>query len=244
MRWLLVSPFLLCSHRISLRVPALPAQEAQTLPGWFKIKPYAVSKTNEEAVRAKAGTGLKPPKPEPLVSPADLISPSARAPQLQQPGEATGGPGEEVNWCDRSRDMCPSLEEKPGETGTGGQGGGPEMGWWDGGEGCWTFPAYQGPSFLQTAGNKTPSEPRGIDISPIHPARRSHSGQSHLRGEQDHRFQQAFLRGSLLPIPSQGGGAPGCDTPRLHLQPRAPSLQHCGGRSGGCQPVPEGFGSG
>lgn len=120
-----MSPFLLCSHRISPQVPALPAQEAQTLPGWFKIKPYAVSKTNEEAVRAKAGTGLKPPKPEPLVSLADLISPSARAPLARQPGAATGGPGEEVNWCDRTRDGCPSLEEKSGETGMGGQGGGP-----------------------------------------------------------------------------------------------------------------------
>lgn len=140
-----MSPFLLCSHRISPRVPALPAQEAQTLPGWFKIKPYAVSKTNEEAVRAKAGTGLKPPKPEPLVSPADLISPSARAPRARQPGEATGGPGEEVNWCDRSRDGWPSLEEKPRE----GRGC---LRWDIGmvGEGCWTVPAYQDPSFLQT----------------------------------------------------------------------------------------------
>lgn len=77
------------------------------------------------------------------------------------------------------------------------------------GEGCWTVPAYQDPSFLQTAGDKTLSEPHGIGITSIHPARRSHPGQSHLGGEQDPQFQQAFLRGSLLPITSWSGGARG-----------------------------------
>lgn len=43
-------------------------------------------------MRAKAGTGMKPPKPEPLVSPDDLISPRARAPLLQQPGAAGWSP--------------------------------------------------------------------------------------------------------------------------------------------------------
>lgn len=54
------------------------------------------------------------------------------------------------------------------------------------GEGSWTVPAYQYLSFLQTAGDKTLSEPRGIGITPIHPAGRSHTRQSLLRGEQDH----------------------------------------------------------
>lgn len=56
-RWVLLSPFLFCSHHIAPRGPAVPAQEAQTLPERFEIKPYAVSKTNEEVGRAKAGTG-------------------------------------------------------------------------------------------------------------------------------------------------------------------------------------------
>lgn len=54
---------------------------------------------------------------------------------------------------------------------------------WDSGmvgKGCRTVPASQDPSLLQTAGDETQGEPHGIGISPIHPARRFHSGQSHL----------------------------------------------------------------
>lgn len=69
----------------------------------------------------------------------------------------------------------------------GGEGGG-SMRWDSGmvGEGCWTAPAYQGPSFLQTAGDKTPGKLHGIGITPIQPTRKSHRGQSHLHGGQDH----------------------------------------------------------
>lgn len=179
-------------------------------------------------MRAKAGTGLKPPKPEPLVSPADLISPSARAPRARQPGEATGGPGEEVNWCDRSRDGWPSLEEKPRE----GRGC---LRWDIGmvGEGCWTVPAYQDPSFIQTAGDKTLSEPCGIGITPIHPAGRSHS-----------------VWGAGLPAPAS---LPERISASHHLGIRALLTRqgsirnrvrpHCSTATGGSWRLPEGFGS-
>lgn len=115
-------------------------------------------------------------------------------------------------------------------------------------EWCWTVPAYQGPSFLQTAGDKTSSEPHGIGITPIHPARRSHPGQSHLRGEQDH-LAPASLPERISPshhLP--GWGSTGiwalltrqgsiCNRVRPHCSTAAHG-------SGGCQPAPEGFGSG
>lgn len=66
------------------------------------------------------------------------------------------------------------------------------------GGGCWTVPAYQDPSFLQTAGDKTLSKPHGIGITPIHPASRCHTGQSHLHGEQDHPAP-ASLPGRISP---------------------------------------------
>lgn len=75
---------------------ALPAQEAQTLPGRLKIKPDAVSKINGEAGRANAGTRLKPRKPEALVSPADLIFLSARPPLPSGLVGPVGAPGEKV----------------------------------------------------------------------------------------------------------------------------------------------------
>lgn len=79
-----------------LQGTAMPAQEAQTLPGRLEIKPDAVSKTNGEAGRAKAGTSLKPRKPEALVFPADLISPSVRPPLPSGLVGPVGAPGEEV----------------------------------------------------------------------------------------------------------------------------------------------------
>lgn len=66
------------------------------------------------------------------------------------------------------------------------------------GGGHWTVPAYQDPSFLQTAGDKTLSKPHGIGITPICPASRSHTGQTHLHGEQDHPAP-ASLPGRISP---------------------------------------------
>lgn len=92
------------------------------------------------------------------------------------------------------------------------------------GEGCWTVPAYQDPSFLQTAGGKTLSEPHGIGITPIHPAWRSHTGQSHLRGEQDHPAPASLPESTSPPHHLPGWGAPGS---RRCWHAKAPSATAC-----------------